>query len=144
MTGGIVAVIDTNVLVSGVLNVAAKSPPVAIVDGMVDGSIAFLLSKALIAEYRDALLRPAIAKRHGRPEAQIDELLTRVVVNGAVREPEAASIPCPDPDDAHVLALAASEGDVILVTGDLALLEAASPRLRAIFPRDFLTLLRRQ
>ena len=50
------AVIDTNVVVSGVLTKDSPSPTVRILDGMLAGRFRFLLSVDLLAEYRDVPL----------------------------------------------------------------------------------------
>ena len=46
-----VAVIDTNVVVSGLFTADAGSPPARILDGMRQGTFPFLLSDQLLAEY---------------------------------------------------------------------------------------------
>ena len=59
------AVVDTNVLVSGMLSREPDSPLSAILDGMINGSLPFLLSPRLLAEYRAVLLRPRVQRYHG-------------------------------------------------------------------------------
>jgi len=56
------AVIDTNVVVSGLLTSLAASPTVRILDGMLVGAFRFLLSVELLAEYRAVLLRQKIRR----------------------------------------------------------------------------------
>ena len=55
-------VVDTNVVVSGLLTSVADAPPAMLLDAMLAGRVSFLLSTDLLAEYRDVLLRPAIAR----------------------------------------------------------------------------------
>ena len=65
------AVIDTNVVVSGLIGGEHQSPTTAILDAMLGGSFTFLLSLDLLAEYREVLLRPAIRRRHGLTDAEV-------------------------------------------------------------------------
>jgi len=60
-----VAVVDTNVVVSGLLTAEVTAPTHRILNAMLDERINFLLSIALLAEYREVMLRPRIQKRHG-------------------------------------------------------------------------------
>lgn len=59
-------VIDTNVVVAGLITRANDSPVRRLLDGLLAGTIPFVLSQDLLAEYRRVLLRPAIRKRQGR------------------------------------------------------------------------------
>ena len=85
------AVIDTNVVVAGVLTGRADSPTAQILDGMCNGAFPFLLSTALLAEYREVFLRKKIRALHGLGQRDIDILLTAVAANAIVREPELRS-----------------------------------------------------
>src|SRR5262245_2385861 len=60
-----VAIIDTNVVVSGLLAGHSASPPAVILDGMLRARFTYLLSLEVLAEYREVLLRPRIQRRHG-------------------------------------------------------------------------------
>jgi predicted nucleic acid-binding protein len=82
------AVIDTNVLVAGLLTAVPSSPTARILDGMLTGQFRFLLSDELLFEYRDVLLRPNIARRHQLSQAEVDVLLTEIAANGIVLEPK--------------------------------------------------------
>lgn len=44
-------VIDTNVIVSGLIGADSNSPPVRILDAMLEGDIPYLMSDALLHEY---------------------------------------------------------------------------------------------
>ena len=61
------------------------------VDAMLSGAIIYLLSPALLAEYRSVLLRPRLTELHGLSEAEIDRLLVELTANAMWREPKFAS-----------------------------------------------------
>jgi polysaccharide export outer membrane protein len=70
-------VVDTNVLVAALLTAQADSPTARTLDAMLDGSLMFLLSPALLAEYRRQLRAESIALTP----------LRRIYVLGAVARP---------------------------------------------------------
>ena len=131
-----IAVIDTNVIVAGLLTSDPGAPTARIVDGMRSGTFSFLLSTTLLAEYRTVLLRPKIRLLHKLQERDVDALLTVIVANGIVREPEPAA-GSPDPEDSHVWSLLHSERGCVLVTGDHALIEAPLEAASVMTPRQF-------
>ena len=114
------AVVDTNVVVSGLLAHDRDSPTGRILDAVLSGDLRVVLSGELLAEYRAVLLRPAIVVRHGLSEAEVDAVIEGVVVNAAWR----ACAPATTRGDAHVLALLQAEAAAVLVTGDRALRES--------------------
>ena len=130
-------VVDTNVLVAALLTAQADSPTARTLDAMLNGSLMFVLSPALLAEYRAVLLRPRLAQRHGLTEAEVDELLATITANAIWREPHApsSSPAAPDAGDAHLWALLACEPAAALVTGDQLLLHNPYPGRVLIQPR---------
>jgi hypothetical protein len=58
---------------------------------MVAGNLHFVLSDVLPAEYRQVLLRPSLAQRHGLTEAELDQLLEGLVMNAHRLIPYTAS-----------------------------------------------------
>jgi putative PIN family toxin of toxin-antitoxin system len=130
------AVIDTNIVVAGLLTAEGGSPTVRILDGMRQGMFPFLLSTALLAEYREVLLRDKIRKVHGLGGREIDLLLTEIATHAIVREPEAAS-GAPDPKDNHLWALALCVPGSALVTGDLTLARTPPPGTRVLSAKQF-------
>jgi predicted nucleic acid-binding protein len=134
-----VAVVDTNVVVAGLLTRDLASPVARVLDGMLAGRFAYLLSPALLREYREVLLRPAIASRHRLTPAEVDAVLTELVANARWREP-ASEPPAPDPGDRHLWALLAQR-DVVLVTGDRLLLESPPAPASVLSARSFVELL---
>ena len=115
-------IVDTNVLVSGLLTSESDSPPAEIVDRILNGQLWFVLSVELLTEYRDVLLRPRIAARHGLTTDEIDRILFELTRNAVVREIDPSRHDSPDPGDAHLWGLMEAEPSAILVTGDKALL----------------------
>jgi len=134
-------VVDTNVLVSGLITADGKSPVCIILDAMLAGHVAFLLSAELLDEYRAVMLQPKIKKLHGLGEKEIDKVLAELVVNGIWREPTGPEAP-PDSGDSHLWRLLRTQRGSLLVTGDQLLLkqppEFASVVLPATFAREFL------
>lgn len=132
----VAAVIDTNAVVAGLLTSDPDSPTANVLDGMCRGAFPFLLSTALLAEYREVLLRKKIRSLHGLTEREIDSLLTVLAANGIVREPENRP-GVPDIGDEHVWSLLKSQPGCILVTGDHALIATSTPRSTVLSPRQF-------
>lgn len=143
-------VVDTNVLVSGLLTHDPLSPLAIILDGMLTGRIRFLLSSRLLAEYREVLLRPRVQRRHGLAVTEVDELLTEIAVVAAWREPHTTVVEAkdagpqaaaPDPGDDHLWELLRLADDAILVTGDALLVERPPEFASVMTPRAFVALL---
>ena len=134
MTGGIF-VVDTNVVVSGVMSADAGSPPSRILDAMLDGRIIHLMSGSLLAEYSQVLRRPGIARLHRLTDDDIDRLLTVVAANAMWCQPTVTAS-APDSGDDHLWALLASRPDSRLVTGDRRLLENPLRPGAVLTPRE--------
>lgn len=133
------AIVDTNVLVAGLLTSHADSPVAHILDGMLGATLAFVLSEALLAEYRTVLIRPRLCKLHGLSEAEIDVLLIDIARHAIVLTPvkRAATPLAPDPGDQFLWDLLGARDDLILVTGDKLLLQDKAMQKRVILPKDF-------
>lgn len=130
------SVIDTNVVVAGLITADAGSPTARILDGMRRGAFPFLLSDQLLAEYREVLLRPKIRKLHGLAANEVDRVLTEIATHAIVREP-APRVGAPDPKDNHLWSLLLEQPGCVLVTGDLALGRNPPPTSDVLSPRDF-------
>ena len=61
-----VAIVDTNVVVAGLMTSREDSPVARVLDGMLAARFPFALSEALLAEYRVVLSRPKLRGLHGR------------------------------------------------------------------------------
>lgn len=129
-------IIDTNVVVAGLISSQTDSPVVRILDCMLSAVFPFVLSPALLTEYRTVLLRPKLTKLHGLSAEQIDNVLTELAQHGIVLPPHASqTVPSsPDPGDQFLWDLLALRPDLILVTGDQRLLEDAGMEQRVLTP----------
>ncbi|MFZ7126980.1 MAG: PIN domain-containing protein, partial [Desulfobacterales bacterium] len=106
-----------------------------VLDAMLSGHLVYLLSPALLLEYRDVLLRPKISRLHGLGEIEIDQLLTETTVNAVWREPTTHQTPsAPDPRDAHLWDLLGTEPAAVLITGDRMLIESPKPQSSIVSP----------
>lgn len=104
-------VIDTNVLVAGVLS--AAGPPGWIVEAILTGDLELCCNAAIRDEYEDVLHRPELSLSRSRVNALL-EAIDRFGVEVTVPPWQHA---LPDPDDAAFLAVAAWTGST-LVTGN--------------------------
>lgn len=129
-------IVDTNVVVAGLLTGDASSPVARILDGMLAAAFPFVLSEALLAEYRAVLVRPALRKLHGLSVTEVETLLTDIAQHAIVLAPGVGS-PAPDPGDQLLWDLLAARADLLLVTGDRALQVDAAMGARVLSPRAF-------
>ena len=105
-------VLDTNVLVSGLLS--ATGPPGRIVEAALAGYVQLVFDVAIRREYEDVLRRPELSL----PPRRVDDLFATIDEFG--RRVEAVprwSTGLPDPNDGVFLAVAAATANV-LVTGN--------------------------
>ncbi len=132
-------IIDTNVVVAGLLTAHPSSPVARILDAMLDAAFSYVLSEALLAEYRAVLLRPHVCKLHGLVESEVDAILVDLTQHAIVLavDGNAAKQVAPDPGDQFLWNLLASRSDLVLVTGDKLLLQDAAMLERVITPANF-------
>ena len=110
------AVIDTNVLVSAMLK--WESVPGSVLALTFDGPITPLLSKDIVAEYREVLSRP---KFH-LTEDIIDDVLESLADAGVYVDADSVDIELPDPKDRvfyEVVLEERKQEDAYLVTGNI-------------------------
>lgn len=131
-------IVDTNVIVSGLISRDPESPTAKVLSDMLSGDMIFVLSPVLLAEYRAVLLRPAISKRHGLSEPEIDRILIELTANAKWSEPvDDPEHSPPDDGDAHLWALLAYHSEGILLTGDRLLLNSPRPGSKVIMPAEY-------
>lgn len=129
-------IIDTNVVVAGLLTGDDASPVARILDGMLAAVFPFVVSEALLAEYRTVLVRPRLRKRHALTVTEVETILTDIAQHAIVLTPGAAA-PAPDPGDRFLWDLLAVRSDLLLVTGDKRLLQDTDMRGRVVSPRKW-------
>lgn len=134
MSGAII--VDTNIVVAGLLTSHEDSPVARVLDGMLSAAFPFVISEALLAEYRVVLERPSLRKSHGLSADEIETLMLTVAEHAIVLIPVAAQ-PAPDPGDQHLWELLAAHADTRLVTGDKLLMDPHSHASRVITAQQF-------
>lgn len=134
-------IVDTNVVVAGLLTAHEASPVARILDGMLAAVFPFVVSEALLAEYRTVLVRPNLRKLHGLTVAEVDAILTDIAQHAIVLAPVSmpAAPPAPGPGDQLLWGLLAARADLQLVTGDKLLLRDAGMHGRAMTPQAFVS-----
>ena len=129
-------IVDTSVVAAGLLTANGESPVARILDGMLAAAFPFVVSEALLAEYHAVLVRPGLRTRHGLSVAEVETLLTDIAEHAIVLVPVAAP-PAPDPGDQLLWGLLAARADLLLVTGDKALLRDPGMWPRVVTPQSF-------
>ena len=131
------AVIDTNVVVSGILTALPASSTARILDGMLVGRFRFLLSIELLAEYREVVLRPKTRRRHRLSDAEVDMLLTDIAANGVTIDLRASSTAGRRRGDDHLWQILAAVPSALLVTGDQPLIDKPAEGSQVLTARAF-------
>jgi putative PIN family toxin of toxin-antitoxin system len=106
------AVVDTNVLVSALLNPAGA--PARVLDLILAGVLEPVLSQAVYDEYRDVLARPELAL----PKARVHALL-EFMEDFVLPLPVRLLGVCADPDDDAFLSAALEGAAAWLITGNI-------------------------
>jgi len=106
------AVVDTNVLVSGMVN--PHGPPGRIVDAILAGRVTVLHDDRILSEYREVLFRPLFGFRTG----DVDALLDFIERNGEHSLSGPLAVVLPDPTDIPFLEVATAGRAEALVTGN--------------------------
>ena len=133
-----VAIVDTNVVVAGLLTGDETSPVAPILDGMLAAVFPFAVSEILLAEYRTVLVRPHLRKLHGLTVTEVEAILTDLAQHAIVLSPASADAPlAPGAGDQLLWDLLAMRRDLLLVTGDKLLLRDSGMRGRVVTPRTF-------
>ena len=128
-------VLDTNVVVSALITPGGHCG--VVLDRVLDGSDAWILTRSIVAEYVAVLLRPELPL--GSPERQA--LISAVQAMDILPDPSSHSneAKCVDGDDQPFLDAALCYGAACLVTGNRKHFPAQTPRcLRIVTPREFL------
>ena len=126
-----IAIVDTNVVVAGLITASSSSPVARIVGGMGEASFAFTVSEPLVAEYRNVLARPSLMRLHGRSPRELETILVGVLRHAIVLA-GVPGPPAPDPGDQFLWDLLSARAELVLVTGDKLLLSADGMRGRVV------------
>lgn len=133
-------IIDTNVVVAGLLASQTDSPTARVLDGMLGAAFAFVLSETLLAEYRAVWARPHLSRLHRLSEAQVDTVLAELAQHAIVlNAPAQQALLVPDPGDQFLWDLLLTRSDLVLVTGDNRLLESPDMAHKVMTPGAFAT-----
>jgi putative PIN family toxin of toxin-antitoxin system len=105
-------VLDTNVIVSGILRPFSKAA--SILRLIADGTVQLAYDLRLLSEYRDVLSRPKfnVAKEN------VEALLTQIEQEGFLVSVKPLEIHLPDPDDEPFLEVALAGKVEAIVTGN--------------------------
>ena len=107
-------VLDTNVLVSGLLS--PYGAPADVLRLVVGGAVTLCVDARILVEYEQVLGRP----RFGFAPAAVDALIAFIATEGEHVVASPWREPLPDPDDAPFLEVALAGGAACLVTGNVA------------------------
>lgn len=129
-------IVDTNVVVAGLLTARADSPVARVLDGMLAAVFPFAISDALLAEYRTVLRRPSLRKAHRLTADELDIILVELARHAIVIVPVLAPT-APDPGDQHLWELLAAREDLLLVTGEKRLQRDRAMGSRILAPAAF-------
>ena len=134
------AVLDTNVIVSGIIK--GHSPPGRILAALFKGRFTAVTSAALLTEVSRVLAYPKIRdKYHIAPQASEAILTSLALLSDIVPVPHVSRV-TRDPQDDLVLACAVHGEAGFVVTGDSDILVLKEFRgIRLVTPQDFLKLL---
>ncbi|MGM9741566.1 MAG: putative toxin-antitoxin system toxin component, PIN family [Candidatus Cryptobacteroides sp.] len=111
----IFAVIDTNVLVSGLLARNGGSAVVKVFESVMQGRITPVICDEILSEYSEVLNRP----KFGLPAGLVDSIVRFIEQNGIKAERMHADEILPDPKDVVFYEIAISKEASYLVTGNI-------------------------
>ena len=135
MENSLIAVIDTNVIVSALISKRDDTPPYLIVRSIFDGIITPIFNPDILNEYREVLLRP----KFNLDPSDVEAFLIAFVQIGLYVE-EVTDIPLslPDPKDLVFYRVQKSIENAYLVTGNLKHFPQES---RIVSPADILLIM---
>lgn len=132
-------VLDTNVLVSGLLS--PFGPAAEILRMTASGVLSICYDSRIITEYRDVLLRPKFAF----PAEHVEALLDQIEACGRLASPVPLRSRLPDPHDEPLLEVALASSAEDLVTGNLRHFPMpARDGMSVVSPSEFLDIYRRK
>ncbi|WP_158926473.1 putative toxin-antitoxin system toxin component, PIN family [Acidisphaera sp. S103] len=138
--GGVRAVIDTNVLLSGLL---WHGTPHRLVERIRTGALTLVSSPALLAELAEVIGRAKFQVILARSDTNAEQMLAQVRQLAEIVDPPPLPTPVNrDPDDDVVVALAvAAQADLIVAGDDDLLGLGAYAGIRILSPADALAII---
>ena len=130
-------VLDTNVLVSGLLS--PYGLPGEIVRMVSSRAISLCFDARIISEYAEVLARPKFPFRRDA----VDALLNLIKANGAVVAAQPLTRRLVDPHDEAFLEVAVAGKVEMLITGNLKHYPSAFQQVKIVSPADFLNFYRK-
>ncbi len=131
-----IVVLDTNVIVSGILKPHSKSA--VIIRLIAEGSIQLAYDIRLVSEYREVLSR----SKFDLPADAVASLLSQVEEEGLLVAAVPLKYKLPDPDDDPFLEVALAAGAAAVVTGNKRHFpKRAYEGVRILSPSEFLEIL---
>ncbi len=115
------SILDTNVVVSGVLN--PERPAGRVLEQVVRGTVPTVLSSTLVAEYTSALRGRRLMRRHELSPDDIELFVAGIEARAELIDPGPSGLRAPDDRDQHLWDLLVA----VLVTGERRLLGNAPP-----------------
>ena len=111
----IFAVVDTNVIVSGMITSNSASPTTKVLDCLGEKHITPLYCKEILQEYENVLGR----EKFHLPKEKIEKFLKMVKSDGIASGRVSSNEVFPDPNDVVFYEVALSKEDSFLVTGNI-------------------------
>ena len=127
-------VIDTNVLVSGVMN--PHGSPGRVIDSVISRTVTVLYDDRILIEYREVLLRPFF----GFQANDVNALVDFIAFSGEQITAGPADVVLPDTTDLPFLEVAIAGAAHALITGNLKHFKPVRGRhsIQILSPSDFL------
>ena len=126
-------VLDTNVLVSGILS--PNGPPAAVLRTLLTERVRLCFDERIVSEYRDVLTRSKFSFNRDL----VDELIGFLEPAGSPTLAAPLALDLRDPWDLMFIEVAVSAGADFLVTGNLKHFpENARTGIRVVSPREFM------
>ena len=128
-----IVVLDTNVLVAGLLK--PYGPSAAVLRLVLTGIVQVAHDYRILAVYREVLSRPVF----GFAPAAVDAFLAQIEEDGVAVTPPPVSFPWPDPTDAPFWETALAAGAEALITGNRRHFPKKKVGPRVVLPAEFIT-----